>query len=187
MTFKPIRKVVIFRWLTLTTIPIAYLLKLMGRRVIFIEPKGIIRNISWMDRLKKWGLEWVDYSTFPNYNVTAHVTLPAVYADSLIKNRFKDDDFKSLSTIAPALNGNTKKAKSVLFDSIYTAIYPYSLAYAAAENFKERGYHASIYQLRTIQYVLLKISIATDIRNLCLLWDLGYFYRILGSIWRNVK
>ena len=177
------KKIVVFRWLTLATIPVACFLKLIGNNIIFIEPKGMIRDLSWVDRLKKLGVDWVDYGSLKSYDVSAYLILPARYADILIKKQFVNSDFSFLSAIVPASTKN--KARSVLFDTIYNIIRPYSLAYATADHFKKLGYNARIYQPRTTVFSILKLSQYTNIKNLCPFWVNQDFIGLINRIYKN--
>ena len=145
MTGRPINpRIVVFRWMSMVGLPVALCLRAFSTRVIFMEPVGRLRSMSWVNRLEAWGLEWIDVHAVPGLRSDAPVNLAGAYASELIARMFSQDDFRRFYALFPTGNTSPAKSRSVLYRALADQIFPLALAYVIAERFRLEGAKAYV-------------------------------------------
>lgn len=173
-TSKP---VVIFRRLTVKSLIVALMLRSVGRRVIYIEPLGTLRTLAWVERLSRWGVEWVDYHSYVGYLPNSEYVVAGQYAASLMEKTFSAADLDAFSRTHPGLKGHPKRSRALVYNFLVSSFLPHFLVYALAQYFRDQGVRADIFQPRFVAETLLADHEVSEVRNFFPGWGGAPFLR----------
>ena len=157
-----IKSIVIIRYLNRMTFYIARLLQLIGYHIIFIEPMGQYRSIDEIKKLTKFGLEWHNISNYPGYQMNAHIAVTEEFAEILINEVFNQNDFKTLCQLTDISDFNQKKARALIYDTIFNDIYKFNYSYALAQYFIKKGQKVRIIQTPSFTHFIVKTFIKNN-------------------------
>jgi len=188
-----VRPIVIFRWLGPVSLIPALCFRALGRRVIFLEPVGPMRSEAAAARLRRFGVEWVDYHACPGFTVNADIAVTARYAKALVAGASFQAALGSLCECVPGLAGDPRKARALLFDGLANNLAVAASSYALAEYFRACGVKADVFHRPVPMETLIAREGVTKVRNLFppgfgLAAGIGgprTWARALRAIWRH--
>lgn len=165
MTAKA-QSAVVFRKLSATGLIAAAVFRILGRRVIYLEPLSMVRSDRWIKRLGKVGIDWVDYHAYDGFRVNADIAVSARYAEALVAGQAFRLVLETLCARVPGLAGNPQRARALLFDRLASGLAPAAAAYALAEHLRNQGIKADVFHPGTPVETLIAAEDVTKVRNL---------------------
>ncbi len=158
--------VVVFRKLSAAGLIAAAAFRILGRRVIYLEPLNMVRSERWIERLGKVGIDWIDYHAYDGFKVNADIAVSARYAGELVAGQTLHLALETLCARVPGLAGNPQRARALLFDRLAGSLAPVAPAYALAEHLRNLGNKADVFHPGTPIETLIAAEGVTKVRNL---------------------
>lgn len=162
----PRARLVVFRSLTTGNLIFALGFRLLGRRVICIEPVGRLRTSPWLKCLARAGIELADFHNYAGMSLSEDLKIAAHYTRTVVDTTFKDPELKALQSDIPDASLTAARSRALMFDLVFNRILRFSEAYALAEYFRNQGIHADVFQSRSEFDALITPILPTAIRNL---------------------
>jgi len=181
-------KLIIFHHISLANLPVALFKKLFGNRVLFIDLVGTLKSLHWVSVLQRVGIEWIDYSNYTQFEVSAHIKVQSEYADLIFRAEIGNDIAVKMSSQNEDLGITSLNLRPLIYDSIYLYLGASNELYALAEYFNEQGYKSAIYQPRKVIHGLVERHIGIKNKSIQIL-NIGwmvYFLRILIAIFFTI-
>lgn len=190
------KPIIIFRWISVASLVVALIMRVVGRRVIYIEPIGVLRSSQWVERLSRWGVEWVDYHDYAEYLPNSDLVIAGQYAAVLMEKAFGPAELNVFSKTIPGLRDHEQRVHTLVFNYLSSTLDTHAQAYALADYFQTRGYRADIFQPRASVEVFLEEHEICAAKNLFPKWGVSYLLRGLNmslrgqirhGLWARVK
>jgi hypothetical protein len=157
---------VVFRWISIWNLPAALLFRLLGKGVIFFEPKGRLRRPSTVSWLRRLNLKIFDYHAIDGFPDNAAESLLGSYASRLTNEAFSDADLEAFSRLQPHIPLTEKKIRVLIFDAMTAHLRTRAPAFALAEHYRQLGFVADVFHRYNQADALIAAHGITSVRNL---------------------